>query len=279
MDMQGLSKRFPPGEAAVRSLEAGADVLLMPPNPREAIRAVAAAVRSGRLTSKRIDESVEKVLAAKVQLGLHKKRLVELESISDSLALDEDEALARRVAEHAVTLVRNERSAIPLADPETSCWYVLNEARLSQQGRQMIDTLATRLPKAQRRLFDPTIVHAESEATLKAAQSCTVFIVAAFAGFKGNGMLNDDYTAFVQQLTATGKPVVLVGMGNPYLVRGYEKVSAFLATFSTVPASETAVVKAILGDNAIQGKLPVSIPGIATLGAGIETTPLPKASR
>ena len=40
MDMQGLTKEFPGGEAAVRALQAGADVLLMTPNPEAAIRAV-----------------------------------------------------------------------------------------------------------------------------------------------------------------------------------------------------------------------------------------------
>ncbi|MBI4910868.1 MAG: hypothetical protein HY820_45065 [Acidobacteria bacterium] len=273
MDMLGLSKRFRPGEAAVRSLEAGADVLLMPPNPQEAIRAVAAAVRSGRLSVKRIDESVEKLLTAKAQLGLHRKRLVELESISDSLDLDEDEDLARRVSERAVTLIRNEGNVVPLANADKSCWFVLSEARLSQQGRQMMDTLSSRLPEASRKLLDPVSVRAELGELSKNIEPCSSFVVAAFAGFKGNGMLNEDYTALIQSLIGTGKQVVLAGMGNPYLIRGYDRVPAFVAAFSTVPASEVAVVKALVGDIPIQGKTPVSIPGIAPVGAGIEIRP------
>jgi beta-N-acetylhexosaminidase len=52
MDMLGLTKEFPGGEAAVRAIEAGVDVLLMPPNIETAINAVVAAVRQRRLTEK-----------------------------------------------------------------------------------------------------------------------------------------------------------------------------------------------------------------------------------
>ena len=45
MDMQGLTKQFPGGEAAVRALQAGADVLLMTPNPETAIQAVGRRLR------------------------------------------------------------------------------------------------------------------------------------------------------------------------------------------------------------------------------------------
>ena len=74
MDMLGLAKQFSMGEASVRAIEAGADVLLMPPDPEVAIRAVLAAVEKGRLTRKRIDQSALRVLEAKVRVGLTKKK-------------------------------------------------------------------------------------------------------------------------------------------------------------------------------------------------------------
>src|SRR6266851_5826622 len=83
LEMAGVAKGYSSGETAVRALEAGADVLLMPPDPEAAIRAVVAAVRKGRLTAKRIDESVVRVLAAKQGLGLDRTKLVDLESIAD----------------------------------------------------------------------------------------------------------------------------------------------------------------------------------------------------
>ena len=65
---------FDTREAAVRALEAGADVLLMPAKVEDAIAGVTAAVNSGRLTRKRLDESALKVLSAKVRLGLNRQK-------------------------------------------------------------------------------------------------------------------------------------------------------------------------------------------------------------
>src|SRR6266478_3186229 len=107
LEMGGVAKGFPTGEAAVRALEAGADVLLMPPDPEAAIRAVVAAVRKGRLTTKRIEESAARVLAAKQSVGLDRAKLVDLEAIADVINTPEAASRAQEVADHAVTLVKN----------------------------------------------------------------------------------------------------------------------------------------------------------------------------
>jgi beta-N-acetylhexosaminidase len=64
-------------------------------------------------------------------------------------------------------------------------------------------------------------------------------------------------------------PVVMVSLGNPYLLRTYPGVAAYLTTFSNSAPSELAAVKALFGEIPVAGKSPVSIPGIAPLGAGI----------
>jgi beta-N-acetylhexosaminidase len=69
-----------------------------------------------------------------------------------------------------------------------------------------------------------------------------------------------------------GKPVILIALGNPYLLRGFPDVAAYLATFSTVPPSETAAVKALFGEINIRGHLPVSIPGAAQYGEGLQVS-------
>src|SRR5204863_7331309 len=84
-NMAGITKQFSTSEAAVRAVAAGADVLLMPPDPERAIGAVLNAVLTGRIPKSRIDESALRVLAAKVRVGLMKKKLVDLEGVSDGL--------------------------------------------------------------------------------------------------------------------------------------------------------------------------------------------------
>jgi len=269
MDMHGLSRQIAPGEAAVRAIEAGVDVLLMPPNPKEAVRAILAAVKSGRISRQRIDESLEKVLRAKVSLGLDKKRMVEVKAIPEALNQPADIQLAQQVADNAVTLVRNEEALLPLTDPQSACWIVLNESKRGIQGQEFLHSLGKRGLAERSVLLDPTLTEEDADKAVAMAEGCNTLVVAAFAGFRGSGLLSDGHNRLVQRLEALGKPVVLAGLGNPYLLRGYPNVQAFLATFSTTTFSETAAVKAIIGEIAIAGRLPVSIPGLAEYGAGL----------
>jgi beta-N-acetylhexosaminidase len=65
-------------------------------------------------------------------------------------------------------------------------------------------------------------------------------------------------------------PVMLVALGNPYLIRSFPQASAYLTTYSPIPTSETAVAKALFGEIAITGRLPVTIPDVAKYGDGIQ---------
>ncbi len=271
MDMQGLTSKFPGGEPAVRAIEAGADVLLMPANAEKAVSAVAAAIRSGRISAKRIDESVEKILRAKYRLGLHKQKLVQLESVNDGFDLEEDTALAQTVAEKAVTLIRNQANILPLAPSPDSCWFVLTESRFGTQGRRMIQELKQRNAAIRATLMDPLWTAAEIEESAKAASTCESIVVAAFAGYSGKAALPELQQKFLRSLMES-RPVVLVSLGNPYLVRAFPEGKAFLATFSTSQPSEAAAVRAVLGEIPLEGRLPVSIPGIAKHGGGLGLT-------
>jgi beta-N-acetylhexosaminidase len=59
-------------------------------------------------------------------------------------------------------------------------------------------------------------------------------------------------------------------MGNPYVAQDFPAIQNYLCTFSNASVSELSVVKALFGEIAIHGHLPVSIPNIAQRGAGIE---------
>src|SRR5881396_1908933 len=116
MSMSGLTIYFTQEEASVRAIEAGADQLLKPADPDAAFRGVREAVRKGRLTEKRIEESARKALAAKYDLGLVKQRVTPLEEIDRIVAGPEASELADEVAEHAITLVRDDARLIQRGD-------------------------------------------------------------------------------------------------------------------------------------------------------------------
>ena len=273
LDMGGIAKGFGGAEAAVRALEAGADVLLMPLDPEAALKAVVAAVQSGRLTRRRIQESVVAILSAKERVGLERKRLVDLEAIGDIVGAPEASERAQEIAGRAVTLVRNGGGLIPLAAPERACYVVMVENRYSSDGQVFTQEVRKRAPRAAVASLDSSMSREALEDAIRGLPACQTYVVAAFAAvsaYRGSVGLAGELPNVVETLIASGQPVALVALGNPYLLRNFPGVAAYLATFSNVPPSETAAVEALYGEIDIRGHLPVSIPGLANYGEGIQ---------
>jgi beta-N-acetylhexosaminidase len=280
MDMLGLSKLFDPGEAAVRALEAGADVLLAPADCERAINAVVAAVKTGRITRKRLDESVARVLEAKIRLGLTRRRTVNLEGISDVLASPEADEAAQRVAERALTLVKNEGNLFPLRAPAVACVAILTESRDSLHGRTLTAELKRRAPNMAVITLDPTFPADDISRVAKDLGACPVAVLVPFVtvgAYKGTVALREEYTALVNTLTSGKTPVAIIAFGSPYLIRALPNVTAYMAAFSTTATSEEAVARALFGEIPISGHLPVTIPGIAKLGEGMQIGAAPYA--
>jgi len=272
MDMNGVAKHWAAGQAAVKALEAGADVLLMPANPEQAVDAVVRAVSSGTLRRQRIDESVNRLLAAKVRLGLNRRRLVNAEAAMDELDSPEDLARAQEIADRAVTLVTNQGSLVPLKSG-SACFLLLPEGRYSTQGKTFAAEVRKRSPNAQILTLDPAANEADFDKAVATAKSCDVVVAAAFASvaaYRGTTALAGGYPALLTALVDSGRPVILAALGNPYLIRSFPGAGAYLTTYSTVAPSEVAAVKALFGEIPIQGRLPVTIPGIANYGDGIQ---------
>lgn len=273
MDMAGLTQLFDTGEASVRALEAGADVLLMPRKAEDAIDGVLAAIKSGRLTKERLDQSVSKILAAKVRLGLNRRRVVDLHRIGDVTQSPEDEEMAQRVADGAVTLVKDEKDLVPLRNADSATVVVLADSRNGVQGRRLIDEIHKRAPKMNAILVDPLMSKEDLDQVAKDLIGASSVVVAAFvsvAAYRGNVALSGEYPGLVNALLSGPAPVTLASLGNPYLVRSFPGAKAYLTTYSTTPTSEVALAKALFGEMPIKGRLPVTIPGVAKYGDGIQ---------
>jgi beta-N-acetylhexosaminidase len=261
----------------VRALEAGVDVLLMPTDADAAINGVLAAIKSGRLTEARINQSVRKILAAKARLGLAANRQVNVESISETLESPDAEARAQETADRAVTLVRNQGAPLPLRQSARPCLFVLVDSRFSQQGRQLIQEVTARSPQAEVRTLDASVPQIELEEAVQLAGGCDASIVAAFvtaSAYRGNVALPGALPEFVHSLIAAKPPVVFLAFGNPYLLRAFPNVASYMAMFSTVPVAENAAAKALFGEIAIRGRMPVTIPELAKIGDGIQIAAL-----
>ncbi len=267
LNMAGIRKVYGDGEAAVRALEAGADVLLAPPNPEAVIRAVVAAVEKGRIPRQRIDDAALKILEAKIHVGLMKSKLVDLDAVSAALDSKEAEAHAQSVADRAVTLVRNEHGVVPLAAPDQACLVASSGIRLSSFGQRLADEFHKRAPRARVVFVDNVLPPVALDAVLGDPSTCSAIV---FATFTTNPVLSGELAPFVQKLSEGPVPVVFVSLGNPYLVTPFPKVAAYMAAFNSAPTGEIAVAKALLGEIAITGKLPVSIPDFGQYSDGLQ---------
>jgi beta-N-acetylhexosaminidase len=273
LEMGGIAKGFGVGDAAVRAIEAGADALLMPSDPDAAIKAVVGAVEDGRITRARLQESVVKILAAKEKVGLDKKRFVDLEAIADVVDSPEANERAQAIAAQAVTVIRNSGDLLPLAAPEKACYLMMPEGRYSVEGQLFQQEVRKRSARAAVTVLDASMTRETVDQALgPRIAECPSFVVAAFASVtngRGSVGLAGELPHAVESLIATGKPVVMAALGNPYLLRNFPGVAAYLATFSTALPSETAAVQALWGEIAVSGHLPVTIPGFAVKGDGI----------
>ncbi|MBZ5634984.1 MAG: hypothetical protein LAO55_17825 [Acidobacteriia bacterium] len=268
MAMQGLSMLFDSGEGSVRAVIAGADVLLMPPDPDKAIRAVVGAVEDGRISRQRLEQSVVRVLTAKIALGLSsKKKLVNLDAISDVLDSPQAVERAQAVADHAVTLIRNDRDLLPLAASSRPCLIVVTELRISQFGQRTMQEFRRRVPNGRVVALDTSLPLAALEATAGDMTACSAIVAASFASVSAD---LKDVKPFLTALSMSPVPLVLLPFENPYLLTSIPNATAFVTTFSSSLPSEIAAVKALFGEIPITGHTPVTIPGFAQLGDGIQ---------
>jgi beta-N-acetylhexosaminidase len=279
MDMGGVTNLFPPGEAAVRAVEAGADVLLMPPVPDAAMSGLERAVKSGRLSQKRIDDSVRRILLAKSKLGLDKNRLTDIERLDKSFGKPEFLTQAQNIADRGVTLLRDTTHTVPLdaTKPMRVLLVSLSADADPYPGETIEPEIRWRVDSLKAMRADMQFVNV-STLKLPPPDSYDVAIAALFvrvADRKGNVAFPDEQRAFVNQMIAAGKPTVVIGFGSPYLITAFPDAPVWLAEFSTNDVSQRAAVRALFGQVPIQGQIPVTVPGVVKRGDGLRVAANP----
>jgi len=294
LDMAGLTHLFANniGRAAVEAFKAGNDLLLIPADLGASYEAMVKAARSGEISGERLDHSVLKILKIKASLGLQVSRTVDLSALATAVGKPENIAFGQQVAESAVTLVRDNGKVLPLKTkgtikgglPYTTVeethnqvvGVIFSDDVRTDSGRVFGREFRARVPDARVIYVDPRIAAGESEDLLKAVDEAQTVVTAVYvipsAGKIGNSMAMADATGtLLQQVLdrATAKTVV-VAMGNPYLASDFPKIENYVCTFSNASVSELGAIKALFGEIAIRGHLPVTIPNVAQRGAGIE---------
>jgi beta-N-acetylhexosaminidase len=278
MSMRGVAANFEDADATLRAVEAGADIIVTPPDLEVSFRALQDAVKSGRISEKRIDESVRRILRAKSSLGLEKNRFADLGALMRSVGTAANRAMAQQIADRAITLVRDEKNALPLrpsADLRVVQINILdtrNGWREGPVGRVLTAELAKRFPRAATVQIDDLTTAAEYNLVRKLADMADAIVVNGFirvASYKGSIRLNDQQLQLLRDLGKQEKPFVFTAFGSPYVLAHVPELPSYAVTYDISGTAELAAIKALTGEIPYRGHLPINLPGLYPIGHGL----------
>jgi len=282
MGMAGVTKLYTPGAAAVRAIKAGNDIVLHSPDDGAAFAGIKAAVESGEIPRARLDQSVERVLRAKARTGLHRARAVSLDALPDFVGGRAHQAVADEVSQRSVTLVRDERSQVPLKtarDAQILYLSILdapNGWRIAAPSRTFIPELKQRWPNVTSVELSERSTANEIELVRAMAPRFDAIVASVFVrAASGSGRMDLPANmqallrALARQTETSRQPFVAVLFGNPYTATFLPELPAMLVTYDFYDRAERSAVRAIAGEAPIAGRLPIGLPGLAERGAGL----------
>ena len=279
LDMGGVKNKLSPGEVAVRALLAGADVLLMPPDPLAARQAVVDAVKSGRVPMARLDDAVGRILAMKARVGLLSGGGRVAADWQAALRRPASVALAEEIAARGPVLVRDRDGAVQSALQSGDEQALLVTLVDKQEGQGDAFAQALDGPVAVGRGATVQLSNASTDedveqavAKIAMAQSVVVAVYVKVREFTGGLSVPANLQPVLDALRDE-QDVVLVSFGNPYLVRSVPQADAYVAAFTRTAHVQRAVARALRGDGTLLGRLPVGIPEVAAAGSGHSLRP------
>jgi beta-N-acetylhexosaminidase len=253
---------FTAKQVALAALRAGDDELLEiaqtptdkpPADLLAAYPAVLGAVRSGKISKHRLDQSVTRILDLKWKLGLVRHPYVNVGNVPRVVGTPPHLAAATNIAEHSITLVKNDAGLLPLATGSQKKVLVTGFGQVTTSTLGQDLTSHGLVPTVMPTGSSPT--PAAISAAVAAAQTSDLVLVTTFNAWSSPGQVN-----LVKALLNSGKPVIVAAVGTPYDIAYFTQAPTFITSYGYQPVSLHPLVKVLFGQLAPQGKLPVTIP-------------------
>ncbi len=281
MQMQAITKQMSAGEAAVRAVRAGNDLVLHSPNDDDAAKAIGEAVAKGEVPAAQIDRSAARILRAKALLQLHKQRAISLDVLPDVVGTRAHLAVADEISRKSMTLIKDDHQHVPLkASREASVLYLSvldypGNWRIGAPSRTFIPELKQRWPKVTAIELSDRSTREEIELVRAMAPRFDVVIASLFvrtASGSGRMDLAPGIVQLLRDLSASAgarRPFITTVFGNPYITLGLKELPAVLLTYDYYDRAERSAVRALAGETAIEGHLPIALPGLFPVGHGL----------
>ena len=267
LEMQGVAKYFPQGEAAVQSLVAGNDMLCLPGDVPQAIDKIQTAIANGVLDSTDISNRVKKILLAKYNLGLNNVQAVNTNNLFSDLNKDVN-TLRRKVAEHALTLLRMKDSLLYPLDGSKKIAYV---------GIGNADTTALAMflkieKNADVYLLDYSDDSLIADSIFKKVDSNYDAVVIGVHQFNKyparNFGLSINALNLIKNLQSSTHAITIV-FGNPYALKNFCDADNLVECYEDDPIFQQTAFDWLNGEFVAQGKLPVTVCNAFHYGDGI----------
>jgi len=274
MEMGGITELYSPEEAAILAVKAGVDCLLLPLETEKVIDALAEEVRAGGISEKRIDESVRRILRAKAELGLHKKKNVDVKTLTRVLASKGHIKQAKKAFEASVTLVKNGQNIVPVTggDKKIAVFSLSSDRGDFFAGKIFTEEVKERYPEAMEFYADAFTGDEFIRQAVEESKEADLRIITLFSRLysgKGSVGLNERHIELINGLAGDEVPLIVISFGSPYFIKHFPDVDACICAYRKADSAQRAAARALFGEIGFQGRLPVSIPGLYPVGHGI----------
>ncbi|HEX8378902.1 MAG TPA: glycoside hydrolase family 3 N-terminal domain-containing protein [Pedobacter sp.] len=277
MEMKGVVKNFPDGEADVRAVIAGNDVIELSEDAPRSIKLMRKAIRAKRLTMDRINESVRKILAAKYWAGLNKPVNLDTSNVFEDLNGAEAMVLNQRLSDAAITVLKSDSLIKQLDATRKTAVISLGATEVSPFQKEM----QKRFTNTTNFILSKIASAADIKNVSKALRSYDQIIVAIHEyRLRPQSKLdyNDELKAFISDLSNLNTVTCL--FANPYTIPGFpgiEKSKSLIIGYQNNVEMQLAAAKVLSNQMQASGRLPVTINALFKTGDGVQFFPVPRA--
>lgn len=282
MSMDAVARLADPGAAAVQAVKAGHDIVLDTPDTPAAHAAIVGAVQRGEIDTAQIDASVRRILRLKASVGLHARKVVSLDSITDIVGTNTHAVVADEVSRRSITLLKDERQSVPLTLPASAPVLYLSLLdypsgwRVAAPSRTFLPALRARWPNLTAVELSDRSTPNEIDlvrAMMPRFDGVVANVFVRTASGSGRTDLAPALGRLLQdagRLTAARRvPFVTTFFGNPYAVMTLGELPTILLTYDFYDRAEGSALRALTGEAPVSGRLPIELPGLFSLGAGL----------
>jgi beta-glucosidase-like glycosyl hydrolase/CubicO group peptidase (beta-lactamase class C family) len=256
LEMKGVAKYYPAGEAAVQAIIAGNDMLCLPEDVNGAIEAIKAAVKQKRIKQKEIDDHVYKVLYSKYALGLNKPQFIDTTNLVNDLNANTDN-IRRLVARNTVTVLHDDFGMLPLLSAKKIAYVGIGNSKVNVFGQRLNADM--RADTFQFSLRDDSLKAISLAQQINSGNYDAVVIGVSDYSLRPANNFNLTNNAISFWNALQNNKVITVLLGNVYAAKNFCNARELVAMYQDDDVTQHTAADFIEGHFAARGKLPVTV--------------------